>query len=67
MIIKYNIMSNIKEGDIVMLQHSDSKDIKMTVERIFESVNLEQVANCIWFVDGDLKRETIALAALKIV
>jgi len=59
-------MSEIKEGSVVKLKHADSLGVKMTVERIFKSMDGDLVASCVWFSSYELKRETIALAALKL-
>ena len=58
-------MNEIQAGDIVKLKHSGEQGIKMSVEKVYETVDGDIVARVVWFIQNEFKRETIITAALK--
>lgn len=51
----------IHEGDVVTLK---SGGPRMTISRIFKTDRGNEVAICLWFVEGDVKKASIPVKAL---
>lgn len=58
-------MNEIQAGDIVKLKHSGSQGTLMSVEKVYKNPDQDEVARCVWFYQGEFKRESIITAALK--
>lgn len=60
-------MNEIKAGDVVKLKHSGTQGNQMTVEKVYVTPDRDMIASCVWFNQGELKREKIVTAALKTI
>ncbi|QBQ41198.1 DUF2158 domain-containing protein [Sphingobacterium psychroaquaticum] len=57
--------NELKAGDVVKLKHSGTQGVSMSVEKVYTNADGDEVARCVWFYQGEFKRENIIVNALR--